>query len=223
MATGNNAYPKMAKMRKDPKSLEDALKAANFVEASRRIERNAAKRADRNKSTRPPNDKRLDRVKEQVQAFSGKSQYDLELAHKWSGDKLRAYLMLLCVKYGVDTDLSKATKSGPFAVKQSREFVDSMAQHFGLSRKETLLAIEQWFASWENFCEQVSKAKKVGFYPGYWIKALSTLARHYPFNVLHQGQKKPTETDAKPQMNFDSMKLSNLFKPKETNEGGKEN
>jgi hypothetical protein len=216
MTNDNVAYPPMHKMRKDPKSLKDALNSSEFIEASRRIERKAEKRAERNKSTRPASGKRLERMKEQIQVFSGKSQYDLEQAHKWSGEKLRAYLMLLSVKHGIDTDLSKSTKSVSFAVKQSRDFVDALAQHFSLSRKEALLIIEQWFASWENFCEVMPKAKEVGFYPGYWIKALGTLARYYPFNVINQGATKPIDTEAKPKMNFDSMKLSNLFKNKET-------
>lgn len=215
MPVQNNAYPKMVKMRKDPKSLQDALNSAEFIEANRRVERKEAKRAERRRSQRPATPAQLDKMKETIQVFSGKSQYNLDEAHKWSGEKIKAYMMLLCVKYGIDTDLGKSTKSVSFAVKQSRDFVDAMSQHFNLSRKETLLAIEQWFASWENFCEMMPKAKEVGFYPGYWIKAFGTLGKHYPFNVLRQAEMHPTGGEAKPATNLDSMKLSNLFKAKD--------
>jgi hypothetical protein len=216
MSSTNNAYPKMAKMRKDPKSLQDALNSAEFIEATRRVERKEVKRAERKRSQRPATPAQLDKMKETIQVFSGKSQYNLDESHRWSGEKIKAYLMLLCVKYGIDTDLGKSTKSVSFAVKQSRDFVDAMAQHFNLSRKETLLAIEQWFVSWENFCETMPKAKEVGFYPGYWVKAFGTLGKHYPFNVLRQAEANPIGGEARLSTDLDSMKLSNLFKPKDS-------
>ena len=218
MIIDRNAYPKLHKMRKERKSLEQALTSSDFIEANRRVEHRSAKKADREKSTRPANQKRLDRMKETIQAFSGKSQYDLDESHKWSGEKIRAYLMLMCVKYGIDTDLSKQNKSRTFSIKQVRDFVDALSGHFSLSRRETLLAIEQWFSSWENFCEVYPKARQVGFYPGYWIKALGSLARYYPFNVVHQAKDTPTATEEPKSISFDSMKLSNFLKKKDSPE-----